>query len=84
MTSAYPGVVRAPTIAIGDLYPEAKGPAPSTAQLGNPHEVAAAAGVAAGAQLATVPSLNPRDLMAAPVVWLAILVGILFLLGMRR
>lgn len=84
MMPAYPGAVRTPTFAIGDLYPEAKGPAPSTAQLGNPHEVAAASGTLAGMQLATVPSLNPRDLMASPMAWLALALAALFLLGLRR
>lgn len=80
----YPGAVRPPTIAIGDLYPERKGPRPSTAQLGNPDEVAAAAGATAGAQLATVPSLNPAELLGQPVTWALLLVGAAVALGMRK
>lgn len=83
MTAAYRGALRAPSFAIGDIYPESKGPAPSTAQLANPHEVAAAAG-AGGGQPVTVPSLDPRDLISQPVVWLLGLAGALFALGLRR
>jgi hypothetical protein len=83
-TAPYPGAVRPPTIAIGDLYPEAKGPRPSTAQLGNPHEVAAAAGAGAGLRLATVPSLNPAELLGQPATWAILLVVALLALGMRR
>lgn len=84
MMAPYPGAVRPPTFTIGDLYPERKGPRPSTPQLGNPHEVAAAAGAGAGSQLASVPSLNPGELLSAPVTWALLLVLGLVLLGMRR
>jgi hypothetical protein len=83
-TAPYPGAVRPPTFAIGDIYPERKGPRPSTAQLGNPHEVAAAAGAGAGVQLATVPSLNPGELLSQPATWAILLVVALVALGMRR
>jgi len=79
----YPGAVRPPTIALGDIYPEAKGPRPSTAQLANAHEVAAAAGASAGVQLATVPSLNPADLVGQPLTWAIALVAALIYLSWR-
>lgn len=84
MLAPYPGAVRPPTFTIGDLYPEQKGPRPSTAQLGNPHEVAAAAGAAGGSRIATVPSLNPFELVEAPATWAVLLVIALVALGMRR
>lgn len=83
-TAPYPGAVRPPTFSIGDIYPEMKGPRPSTAQLANPHEVAAAAGASAGVQLATVPSLNPIELVGQPATWAILLVLALFALGMRK
>lgn len=84
MMQAYPGAVRVPTFSIGDIYPESKGPAPSTAQLANPHEVAAAAGVAGSATLASVPSMNPAELVKAPVFWILAALAVLFVLGARR
>ena len=81
---AYPGAVRAASISIGDLYPEAKGPAPSTYQLANPHEVAAAAGQGGAAVLASVPPIDPRQWGRSPVVWIAVAVLLLFLMGARR
>lgn len=80
----YRGALRAPSFAIGDLYPEAKGPAPSTAQLGNPHEAAAAAYQAGEARLATIPRMEPAALAASPVMWLLLVAGILFALGLRK
>jgi hypothetical protein len=87
MTSAiatpYRGALRAPSFAIGDLYPERKGPAPSTAQLGNPHEAAAAA-YDPDTQPATLPRMAPAALAGSPVMWLVLAAGILFALGMRK
>lgn len=83
-SAPYPGAVRPPTFAIGDLYPEAKGPRPSTAQLANAHEVAAAAGADAGFQVAVVPSLNPAELLSQPLTFAILLVAGIIALGMRK
>lgn len=74
--------VRPASFALADLYPEAKGPMPSTAQLGNPHEAAAAAGSAR--DVLTGPPLDPRALAQSPLVWLAGGVALLIALGMRK
>lgn len=74
--------VRAASFGLADLYPESKGPTPSTAQLGNPHESAAAA--RAQAAVLTGPPLNPRELLESPIVWVGGAVALLVALGMRR
>lgn len=83
LTIAQP--VRPSSFAIGDIYPEAKGPAPSTAQLSNPHEVAAAAnGNGGGGVVLTGPPLNPRRALEQPATWLALLILLLLVMGMRK
>ena len=74
--------VRQASFGLADLYPESKGPTPSTAQLGNPHEGAAAA--RAQASVLTGPPLNPRDLLESPIVWIGGAVAALLYLGMRK
>lgn len=76
--------VRPSSFAIGDLYPEAKGPAPSTSQLSNPHEVAAAARGGGGGVVLTGPPLNPRAALEQPATWLILLIVALLVLGMRK
>lgn len=81
----YAQPIRASSFAIGDIYPEAKGRAPSTSQLSNPHEVAAAAN--GGGSVGTVltgPPLDPRRALEQPATWLALLILALLILGMRR
>lgn len=81
----YAAPVRPASFTIGDLYPEVKGPAPSTSQLSNPHEVAAAARGGEGAAVAlTGPPLDPRRAVEQPATWLVLLILALLVLGMRK
>lgn len=82
---AYAAPVRSSSFVIGDLYPEAKGPEPSTSQMSNPHEVAAAANANGGAGRVLVgPPLDPRRALEQPATWLALLIVALLVLGMRK
>jgi hypothetical protein len=82
---AYAAPVRPASFALGDLYPEAKGAQPSTSQLSNPHEVAAAANGNGGAgTVLTGPPLDPRRALEQPATWLALLIVALIVLGMRK
>ncbi len=78
----YAAPIRPSSFGIADIYPEAKGPYPSTAQLGNPAEVRAAAGSLGGAPLSG-PNLNPRELVNAPAVWLLVALGLLLFLSAK-
>lgn len=81
----YAAPVRPASFTIGDIYPEVKGPAPSTSQLSNPHEVAAASRGAGGSGVVlTGPPLDPRRALEQPATWLALLILALLVLGMRR
>jgi hypothetical protein len=73
--------VRPASFGLADLYPEAKGPMPSTSQLGNPHEVAAA--IEQAGRVLTAPPLNAR-LVSSPLFWFGLVVAALFVLGMRK
>lgn len=85
MQTAFAAPVRGSSFAIGDLYPEAKGPAPSTSQLSNPHEVAAAAhGGGTGGVVLTGPPLDPRRALEQPATWLVLLIVALLILGLRK
>jgi hypothetical protein len=82
---AYAAPVRSGSFVIGDLYPEAKGPEPSTSQLSNPHEVAAAANGNGGAGVVlTGPPLDPRAFFNQPAAWAVLLILALLFLGMRK
>lgn len=85
MPTIYAAPVRPPSFTIGDLYPELKGPRPSTSQLSNPHEAAAASrGAGGGGVVLTGPPLDPRRAFATPAAWLALLIVALIVLGMRK
>jgi hypothetical protein len=81
----YAAPIRPPSFAIGDLYPELKGRRPSTSQLANPHEAAAAASGAGGTGVVlTGPPLDPRRALSTPAAWLVILIVALMVLGMQK
>lgn len=85
MGPVYAAPVRAPSFTIGDVYPNLKGPRPSTSQMANPHEAAAAAAGAGGTGVVlTGPPLDPRRAFATPAAWLALLLVALLILGMRK
>lgn len=74
--------VRPASFGLADLYPESKGPAPSTAQLANPHESAAA--TQANRQVLTGPPTSLSGVLESPVTWIVGAVGLLVALGMRK
>lgn len=74
--------VRPASFGLADLYPESKGPMPSTAQLANPHESAAVA--QAARQVLTGPPTSVQGLLESPVTWVVGIVGLLVALGMRK
>lgn len=73
--------VRPASFSLADIYPEAKGPMPSTSQLANPHEAAAAH--EQSTRIMTVAPGGTR-LVGSPVFWLGLVIAALFVLGMRR
>jgi hypothetical protein len=73
--------VRPASFGLADIYPEAKGPMPSTSQLGNPHEVAAA--VEQSSRVLLQPPADSR-LLASPIFWFGLVIAALILLGMRK
>ncbi len=75
--------VRASSFGLADLYPEAKGPLPSTSQLANPHEVAAARSVSASV-LTGPPSLRPGALLEHRVTWVLLVAAALLIYGASR
>jgi hypothetical protein len=77
-----PAQGRSASFGLADLYPESKGPVPSTYQLANPHEAAAASRVQAN--VLNGPPLNARELLDSPATWVIVAVVALLALGMRK
>lgn len=85
MGPIYAAPVRPPSIQGRDLYPNLNWPRPSTSQMANPHEAAAAAAGAGGTGVVlTGPPLDPRRALQTPAAWLVLLILALLVLGMRK